>query len=251
MPWQTPEYYKAQRQELRPLAYLRLHENRWVSSESSLIDTDLWDVCIDRNYIVPPPPLDLYLGIDASTKRDRSAVVSVHWGEDKRLYLGPKRFWQPSKSDPLDLERTVEAYILELEEKHNIELVNYDPYQFHRSGMTLRDKGIPMQEFNQTVDRLTKMTNDLLDMLTQKQLVLYPDNAMRKEARQAVGKETARGLRITKEKTSHKIDQIVALAMAVQAAIEEAPEDYFPVRIIDIYPPGTGPDGTGFWIPIR
>ena len=150
MPWQTPEYYRAQRQELRLLAYLRLHENRWVSSESALIDMKTqWDACTE-NYIIPSPPLDLYIGIDASTKRDRTAVVSVFWGRDKRLYLGPKRFWQPSKEDPLDLERTVEDFILELDDVHNIEAVNYDPYQLHRSGMTLENKGIRMQEFPQT-----------------------------------------------------------------------------------------------------
>jgi len=34
MPWQTPEYYAAQRRILRPSTYLRLHENRWVVGSS-------------------------------------------------------------------------------------------------------------------------------------------------------------------------------------------------------------------------
>jgi hypothetical protein len=29
MPWQTPEYYVSQKQQLRLNTYLRLHENRW------------------------------------------------------------------------------------------------------------------------------------------------------------------------------------------------------------------------------
>ncbi len=45
-------------------------------------------------------------------------------------------------------------------------------------------------------------------------LVFYPDKELRKEANVAIAKETTRGLRIAKEKTSAKIDQIVALAMA-------------------------------------
>jgi len=31
-PWQTAEYYAEQKRLLRPNAYLRLHENRWVSA---------------------------------------------------------------------------------------------------------------------------------------------------------------------------------------------------------------------------
>ena len=99
-----------------------------------------------------------------------------------------------------------------------------------------------------------KMTNDLLDMLTQKQLVLYPDRSHRKEAKQTIGKETARGLRITKEKTSHKIDQIVALGMAIQAALTEPPDSGEIGRVIWTCPQGEGPtkpheDGgkRGFW----
>lgn len=49
MPWQTPEYYEEQRQSLRPNAYLRLHENRWVSGENSFVDMDWWDACIDHS----------------------------------------------------------------------------------------------------------------------------------------------------------------------------------------------------------
>ena len=37
---------------------------------------------------------------------------------------------------------------------------------------------------------------------------------MRFEATCAIGKETGRGIRIVKEKSSQKIDQIVSLAMA-------------------------------------
>ena len=35
MTWQTPDYYESQRADLRINSYLRLHENKWVSNESS------------------------------------------------------------------------------------------------------------------------------------------------------------------------------------------------------------------------
>ena len=50
---------------------------------------------------------------------------------------------------------------------------------------------------------------------------------MRLAASRAVAVETSRGWRISKEKQSHKIDVIVALAMACHAAVQGSSEPYF------------------------
>lgn len=221
MPWQTPDYYASQRASLRPSAYLRLHENRWVSGESGLFEMEEWDAC-ERDSYSPPisdKGITLYVGADASTKRDRSAVTSVFYGDDDKLYLGPRRYWQPSTTDPLDLEATMEAFILELSERFTLAAVLYDPYQFHRSAQTLTRAGVPMQEFPQTVGNTVDMSQALFDLVKHRNIVLYPDNDLRLEAARAMGKETPRGVRIVKEKASHKIDSIVALAMAALEAV--------------------------------
>jgi hypothetical protein len=44
--------------------------------------------------------------------------------------------------------------------------------------------------------------------------VVYPSEALRLAISRAVAIETARGWRFAKEKQSHKIDAVVALAMA-------------------------------------
>lgn len=215
MPWQTPEYYRSQKQQLRKITYLRLHENRWVSSESGLFDMDKFDACVDVNHKPPLPnkEIALFVGVDASVKKDRSAVVSVY-EQDKKLCLGPKRFWQPSPEDPMDLEETMEAYLLELFRGYSLVSVRYDPFQFHRSAMTLEKKGLPMQEFPQTSRNLTEMGQNLFDLVEYGNLTLYSCKDLRYEATCAVAKETGRGLKIMKEKSSQKIDQIVSLAMA-------------------------------------
>uniref|UniRef100_A0A6M3L710 Uncharacterized protein n=1 Tax=viral metagenome TaxID=1070528 RepID=A0A6M3L710_9ZZZZ len=50
---------------------------------------------------------------------------------------------------------------------------------------------------------------------------------MRFEATCAVAKETERGYRIVKEKSTQKIDQIVSLAMAALGEIKEGAESLF------------------------
>ena len=56
---------------------------------------------------------------------------------------------------------------------------------------------------------------------------MYPNDAMRLALSGCVAKENPRGWKITKEKSSHKIDVIVALAMACHGAVQSQSEPYF------------------------
>ena len=221
MAWQTSEYYASQKQQLRTNTYLRLHKNLWVSSETGLFNMEKWDACVDSSHSPPLPDksIHLWVGVDASVKKDRSAVVSVY-RDGSKLKLGPKRFWQPTSSDPMVLEETMEKYLLELHQGYSLLSVKYDPFQFHRSATTVQKKGLPMQEFPQTGGNLTEIGQNLYDLVEYGNMVLYPCKDLRYEATCAIAKETGRGLRIVKEKSSQKIDQVVALAMASLGSIK-------------------------------
>ncbi|MGE5443328.1 MAG: terminase TerL endonuclease subunit [Ignavibacteriales bacterium] len=222
MSWQTEKYYESQRSQPRPNTFLRLHCNQWVSGESSFFDMDRWDNCVDSQHKPPMPSNDiiLYVGVDTSTKKDRAAVVTVYWDplDSTKLCLSPKRFWQPTPDDPLDLEETLEKYLIELARNYPLGEILYDPFQFHRSATTLAKEGLMLTEFPQTIPNLTAMSQNLYDLIEFGKLKLYADRELRREATMAVGKETGRGLRIVKEKSTHKIDQIVAMAMACYSA---------------------------------
>jgi phage terminase large subunit-like protein len=100
--------------------------------------------------------------------------------------------------------------------------IRVDPWQMHRSVTTLRNKGLPIQEYPQTVANLTSMGQALFDLLNGRNLRLYPSPQLREQALNTVAIESPRGFRIAKEKVSKKIDAIVALAMACAAALEVA-----------------------------
>src|ERR1019366_102239 len=78
-PWQTPEWIEQMRGQLRPNAFLRLIENRWVTSESSFVEMDWWDGCIDPDLSpeLARPSLQVWAGLDASVKRDSTAIVAT------------------------------------------------------------------------------------------------------------------------------------------------------------------------------
>ena len=59
----------------------------------------------------------------------------------------------------------------------------------------------------------------MFDLISARQLVLYPDAEMRLSISRAIIVESARGWRLDKMKQQHKIDVVVALSMAALAAV--------------------------------
>ncbi len=224
MPWQTQKYYNQQRKTLRPNAFRRLHQNEWVSATTSFISADMWDSCIkDTSAIMPGLKDSLFVGVDIGIKRDSTAVVAVYWDKDRqKIRLATHRIWQPSVTEPLEFEKTIESFLLDLAKNFKIGVVYYDPSQFVRSSQLLSGSGIPMHVYEQVPTNLTSMTQILFELIRGRNLEMYPSSELREQVLNSVIIEGVRGMRIAKEKASHKIDAIVALAMACQAAWDGA-----------------------------
>jgi hypothetical protein len=60
-------------------------------------------------------------------------------------------------------------------------------------------------------------------------LVAYPNATIRLAVSRAIAAETARGWRIAKDKQAHKIDVVIALAMAALAAIRGQAEPFYDI----------------------
>jgi phage terminase large subunit-like protein len=223
--WQTTEWREQMRETLRPNAYLRLIENRWVTTESEFIDIAWWDRCTDlaAGPLIEDRQLPVWLGVDASTKRDSTAIVACTYDRGaKKVRLVWHRTFQPSPEEPLDFEHTVEATIIDLSRRFRLRQVRFDPYQMQASAQRLTGRGVPTQEFPQTVGNLTEASSNLYELVKGHNLMVYEDAAMRLAVQRSVAIETSRGWRIAKEKASHKIDVVVALAQAALAAVEDA-----------------------------
>jgi len=222
-PWQTPEWVEQMRGQLRPNAFLRMIENKFVSSESGFVDLAWWDACVhpDVHPAVLEKQLPVWCGVDASVKRDHAAVVVVTWNEaTKKLRLVWHRVFKPTPEEPLDFEATLEAAVLDVSRRFRVKAVRYDPYQMASPAQRLAKAGVRMEEFPQSLDRLTAMGSNLYELVKGGNVEAYPDDELRKAIGSAVAKETPRGWRIAKEKASQKIDVVVALAMAALGAVE-------------------------------
>jgi len=229
-PWQTEAWLAEMRRSLLPNAYLRMIENRFVTTESSFIDLAWWDACVDpaSSPVAADPMMAVYVGVDASVKRDSTAIVAVTWDSKlKKVRLVFHRIYQPSPDEPLDFENTVEATVRDLRKRFMLRAVYYDPYQMAAVAQRLRGAGVPMEEFPQTVPNLTQASQNLYELIQAGNLVVYPNDAIRLAVSRAVAIETGRGWRISKDKQSHKIDVVVALAMAALPALENSAIDEY------------------------
>jgi phage terminase large subunit-like protein len=223
-PWQTPEWLAQMRTQLRTNAYLRLIENRWVSSESSFVEMDWWDACIDLDAHpeLADPRLSVWVGVDASVKRDSTAIVCCTFDHAvKKLRLVWHRIFQPSPDDPLDFEATIENTLLDLRRRFHVREIFYDPYQLVAVAQRLTSASLPMVEFPQSVPNLTEASTNLYETIKGRNLIAYADDDIRLAISRAVALETTRGWRIAKEKQSHKIDVVVALAQAALGAVRQ------------------------------
>lgn len=221
-PWQTEAWLAEMRRSLRPNQFLRMVENRFVTSEAAFVPMAAWDRCVDPRIgaTVGNRALSIYVGIDASVKHDSSAIVATTWDATaQQVRLVCHYVFQPSPDRPLDFEATIEATVLDLSKRYNIVRVLFDPYQMVATAQRLTRAGLQIEEYPQSPANLTAASQNLFELINAGDLVCYPDAGMRLAISRAVAVEGTRGWRIAKEKQSHKIDVVVALAMSALAAV--------------------------------
>jgi phage terminase large subunit-like protein len=143
------------------------------------------------------------------------------------VQLCTHRIFQPTPDQPLDFELTIESYLLNLQRSFQVRRCLFDPFQMQSTAQRLQKAGLEIEEFPQSSPNLTAASQNLFELIDSQALVVYPDQDIRLAMSRAVAIETPRGWRIGKDRSSHKIDVVVALAMACHAAVQGQKEPYF------------------------
>ncbi len=194
--------------------FRRWHLNQWTASEATWITPEIWDACDGEPQLMHS--LDTVLGVDASIRRDATAVATVQRHPDG-VYHATFKVWQPKPNRDIDLE-AVENHIREQASLYNVSAVCYDRQFMHRSQQTLESEGLPMKEFPQDNARMCPATHTVHEAVTSQRLRHGGHPIARQHALNAAVVETERGLRIKKTASSGPDDCAVALAMAVEWA---------------------------------
>ena len=100
-PWQDEAWLSDMRRSLRPNQYLRMIENRFVTSESQFIDMAAWDACVQASLTPSMERVPVWIGVDASTKRDSTALVAVSFDKATScVRLVAHRVFTPTAGGP-------------------------------------------------------------------------------------------------------------------------------------------------------
>jgi len=219
-PWQVGPravaYYRGQAQTLSPGAYLRLHENEWATGEEDFIGAADLAAVTDADRLPPRERVQLFCHLDASVSNDWTALVGVYW-QGERVVLGPVTVWKPSKAQPISFAE-VEAELLVWRDRFDLAAVGFDPYQAVGLAQRLTAAGVPMVEVAQTASNQTAATTALRHAISDRRLVLWPHEDVRRCLLNAVLDERAGSLKLAKPSPGAKIDAAVSLAFAVLAA---------------------------------
>jgi phage terminase large subunit-like protein len=213
-PWQTEQWLAEQRKLTRPIQFLRHFENQFVSSETSFISGEMWDACTTLS--APPPSnpmMPVFIGIDASTKRDSTAIVVVN-GQNDGVRVVDHKIFVPSTDNPIDFE-VVERVLLDLKKKYPLCTIVFDTSQLAFMMQRLSRAGLKTEEFVQNPANLSAMTQNLYDLIRYKKLAVYPNQRLRHAITHALISENSMGQRFAKNKDQkdHN-DVVIALAMA-------------------------------------
>lgn len=247
MPWQTDAYYKSQLISERPNAYLRLHENRWTTSREVYVPVEWWDSAAKHFQQSaelwlehPYAKKDIYVGIDAATKRDCTAIVGVSPDtQSGKIAIVFHKSWKPTgDGESLDLEQTLEPYLLQMWKRFHIVDIACDPAHMYQIITRMKNKGLPINEFSQVDSGMIQASQHLYDLLRQDNLWAYPADDIREHMQNVMAEYTSRGLKIVKDKgnprlAKKKVDLIVALAMACHRAYQNMGMEQLPPIIIE------------------
>ena len=201
-------------------------------ASSSFIDLQSWDACVDpaAKPVLADRLMSVWVGVDASVKHDLTAIVAVTW-DDNKPRLVAHRVFQPRPDDPIDFELTVERTLLDFNKRFCVQKVLFDPYMLHPVMQRLSREGIDVEEFPQTTGNLTDASQNLYEIIRGRNFIAYPDANIRLAVSRAIATETSRGWRIAKDRQSHKIDVVVALAMAALACVRAQSESSYDISM--------------------
>lgn len=228
MPWQTEAYYVAQRIDLRPMAFIRLHTNWWVESAELFITDDMWKLSIRQ---LPEEGKGFTFAIDVSKNGDTTALTGSKRIGDL-VHTAYVDTWEPEPGQEVPYA-DMETRIVELWKSGILKPpLWYDPYQMVYLAQRLRSKGLACKEFGQAGPRLRSDTF-LYVMYRDGKIINVANPRLRQHVLAATAKETGEKLKIVPAKEERviriikpdegqeslrKVDCAVAQSMSVYAA---------------------------------
>ena len=235
--WQNPAEENSFRQ-------LRL--NQWVKQSVRWMPMDKWDACAAPVNAEALEGRVCYGGLDLSSTTDVTAFVLVFppAEEDESFAVLPY-FWIPEENIDLRVRRDhvpydvwqkqgflqttegnvvhygfIEKFIEELGEKYNIREIAFDRWGAVQMVQNLEGMGFTVVPFGQGFKDMSPPTKELMKLTLEKKIAHGGQPVMRWMADNIfIRTDPAGNIKADKEKSTERIDGVIALIMALDRAI--------------------------------
>ena len=244
------EYYRAacesaKQNPAEEMQFRQFHLCQWTNSTVRWMPMDKWDACA---FPVDPEALRgraCYGGLDLSSTSDLTALVLVFppTAQDP-LYRTLAFFWLPEETIPLRVRRDhvpydvwqrqniilttegdvvhygfIEQFIVNLGRMFNIREIAVDRWNASMMVQALQDDGFTMVPFGQGFKDMSNPTKDLMRLVLEQSL-RHDGHPILRWCMDNVYVRTdpAGNIKPDKEKSTEKIDGVVALVMALDRA---------------------------------
>jgi phage terminase large subunit-like protein len=221
--WITDEMLLRQFNGMPLSSFMRYHLNLAPKKGANkVIPPEMW-----RGLAAHPqidPDLACVIGVDASLRRDHTAIVLDQVGLDGMHNLLCFTF-KPEEDGAimgaLDHDE-IGMLLRELAESYRVVRVPCDRAYFIRTMRELLEEGLPVEEFAQNNQNMARACQRFYDVVSEGRMRHGGDPDLEEHVLAASMKETAFGWRMTKDEPSDHIDAAIAAAMAVDVAEVEA-----------------------------
>ena len=207
--------------------------NNWTRSQESWLPTGAWEQCVAHHLdLLEGEPV--WIGIDMALKRDTIAVVVAQPQETEsgdRVVLRAK-IWQP-ELEGIDVAG-VEAHLVDLHNRYQVQEFVYDPAFFERSAEALSDRGLNMVQFPQSAARMIPACGNAYEMIVAKKIAHDGSPLFTDQVLSAAQRMSANGWTLSKGKSKRKIDSCIAMVMALDRATRKPAQEVVPA-VLDIW----------------
>ncbi|HUY87523.1 MAG TPA: terminase large subunit [Pirellulales bacterium] len=227
--WLNPADIEEARRRNSPTRFNRLFRGIWSPGGGDAIEQADILACIKRTEATyaPEEGIEYTIGLDLSTKRDRSAMTLL--GSDprtNRIHVALCQSWSPIARGMVDLISVRET--VETTARGFSADVVYDPHQAGLLVQELTAAGVRCIEMTFVASNLSLMATSLMQIFRQKQIELYPDPQLIADLQRLSIEE--RGFNHCKlvapsDRESGHADLAISLAIAAPRAIEAASRD--------------------------
>lgn len=230
--------------------FKRLHLNVWTQQHTKWLSMEQWDACAGQVDLMALKKEDCFGGLDLAPKRDLSSLVLVFPTESGIKVL--PFFWMPQENVRENERRDRLPYaqwirqglitatdgnvtdydqirdtIIKLDKQYEIRDVAFDPYGATEMVAKLLDEGIKMVEFRQTIQTFNEPTQKLEALIAARRIEHGGHPVLRAHAAAVTVKtDLNENIRPVKDKTTGRIDGIVALIMALSRAVKHKKSVY-------------------------